>query len=371
MKSVISSMFRCVLATFRKTMGSSPLSTLVICGGSASSGRRWATRDNRSRTSFAALSRSRSSVNSTLICERSSRLAELRRSTPSIPEISFSMICVMRDSTTSEEAPRYRVSMLTTGRSTSGNSRKLNRVMAPMPRINSSSDITVAKTGRRTDRSEIIIAPASLGDARGTPAARAGFVRFAAQVFGQCVHRAFDGFHARAVAHLLRAFDDHPLSGAQAGEHLDAPGPASADMDFAARDFTFRDHVHVLMFGFRRQRLFGDDQRFAFVVREAHVEEHAGLERAVFVGQQRPHDDRTGGHVDARIDAGHRARKAASRKCGRAGPDRQAFAQRRKEIFGNREVELDDAGVIQCRDDITRADQRADADSPQAYAPRE
>ena len=99
-------MLRWVLETLIHTMGSVPLSTLVICDGSASSGNRCATRDRRSRTSLAAASRSRSSENSTLICERSSRLEELSRSTPSMPEISFSMICVMRDSTTSEEAPR-------------------------------------------------------------------------------------------------------------------------------------------------------------------------------------------------------------------------------------------------------------------------
>ena len=99
-------MFRWVLATLSQTIASVPLSTLVICGGSASSGRRPATRERRSRTSFAAESRSRSSVNSTLMFERSSRLEELSRSTPSMPEISFSMICVMRDSTTSDEAPR-------------------------------------------------------------------------------------------------------------------------------------------------------------------------------------------------------------------------------------------------------------------------
>jgi hypothetical protein len=97
---------RCELVTFSQMMGSVELSTFVICGGSASSGSRAATRDRRSRTSLAALSRSRSSVNSTLICERSSRLEEFNRSTPSMPEISFSMICVMRDSTTSDDAPR-------------------------------------------------------------------------------------------------------------------------------------------------------------------------------------------------------------------------------------------------------------------------
>src|SRR3982751_6740271 len=101
--------------------------------------------------------------------------------------------------------------MLTTGRSTSGNSRKDRRVTAPMPRMSSNSDSTVAKTGRRTDRSEIIIAPGSLGDACGADAARAGFVRLASELFGLRIHRAFDGRHAGAVPDFLRAFHDYPL----------------------------------------------------------------------------------------------------------------------------------------------------------------
>src|SRR3954468_18490440 len=99
--------------------------------------------------------------------------------------------------------------MLTTGRSTSGNSRSDSRVTAPIPRMNRSSDITVAKTGRRTERSEIIIAPdspGSLRDARGAPAARTGFVRFAVQVIGEAVDRSLGGRHDGAIADLLRAF---------------------------------------------------------------------------------------------------------------------------------------------------------------------
>src|SRR6186713_666630 len=163
--------------------------------------------------------------------------------------------------------------MLTTGRSTSGNSRNDRRVTAPTPRMNSKSDITVAKTGRRTDRSEIIIWPfsterGSLGDTR---RARAGFMRLVREVRGHCIDRALGTLHARALAHLLRAFDDHPFSGTQAGKYFDTSGPAYADADFTARDLAFADHEHVLAFGFRRERLFGNDQRFALVVREAHI----------------------------------------------------------------------------------------------------
>src|SRR5687767_12903014 len=210
-------MFRCVLATFSQMIGSTPLSTFVICGGSASSGSRPATRDSRSRTSLAALSRSRSSVNSMLMFERSSRLAELSRSTPSMPEISFSMICVMRDSTTSDDAPRYRVSMFTTGRSTSGNSRSESRVTAPIPRMNNSSDITIAKTGRRTDTSEIIMVElASLADAgRGS----VGFVRglVASRLdLGDLLH----GAYGCAITYLLRSLHDHALARLETRQHF-------------------------------------------------------------------------------------------------------------------------------------------------------
>src|SRR6185436_7110501 len=251
-------MLRWVLATFSQMMGSVPLSTLVICGGSASSGRRAATRDRRSRTSLAALSRSRSSVNSTLICERSSRLEEFSRSTPSMPDISFSMICVMRDSTTSEEAPRYRVSTLTTGRSTSGNSRRDSRVMAPRPRMNSSSDITVAKTGRRTDRSEMSMGLLTHGSRR----CGVGFVRARGAFVGELsLGGDLRGAHRHAVAHLLRSLDHHLFAGVEAGQDFNTAGPARTDAHFASLRLAIGHHEHVLALGFRCQRLLRDDQR--------------------------------------------------------------------------------------------------------------
>jgi hypothetical protein len=97
---------RLLLVRMMNSTGSAPLSTLLICGGSASSGRRACTRATRSRTSLAADSRSRSAVNSMLICALSSRLIEMSLSMPSMPEISFSSTCVMRVSITLEFAPR-------------------------------------------------------------------------------------------------------------------------------------------------------------------------------------------------------------------------------------------------------------------------
>ena len=190
--------------------------------------------------------------------------------------------------------------------------------------MNSSNDITVANTGRLTDRSEIIIAKCS-PECCGT---RVGFVRFARSAIGRIrFDRALGGAHGRAVTHFLRAFDDHALTGGEARKYFDAAGPATADADFTARDLAIGDHVDVLALGLGREGFFGNDQRFAFVVREAHVQEHAGLERPVFVGQQCAHGHRPRVHVDARIDAGDGAGKTAPRERRRAGADRQTFAQ--------------------------------------------
>ena len=86
--------------------GSIPSSTLVTCGVSASCGSCAITREMRSRTSFAAPSMSRSSENSRLIRENSSRLVDVSFSIPSMPASSPSSTWVIRDSITAALAPR-------------------------------------------------------------------------------------------------------------------------------------------------------------------------------------------------------------------------------------------------------------------------
>jgi len=66
--------------------GSALKSTLPISGGSASGGSCAATRETRSRTSFAASSTSRSGTNSRLMLERPSTLCEVILVMPSRPD---------------------------------------------------------------------------------------------------------------------------------------------------------------------------------------------------------------------------------------------------------------------------------------------
>src|SRR6186713_777801 len=123
--------------------------------------------------------------------------------------------------------------MFTTGRSMSGNSRRLSPNAAASPRMNSSSEITVARTGRRTDISEIIMRGARLlPHARRPRAAR--FMRARPGGFGHGFRGHLRGAHRDAVAHLLRTFDDDLLALLEAGDDLDAAGAASADLDLAA-----------------------------------------------------------------------------------------------------------------------------------------
>ena len=86
-------------------IGSASASTFSICGGSASSGMRLATRLTASRTSLAAASISRDSVNSMLIDARPLTLRDSMVSMPSMPASASSRIWVMRVSTTAAEAP--------------------------------------------------------------------------------------------------------------------------------------------------------------------------------------------------------------------------------------------------------------------------
>ena len=87
-------------------IGLASASTLAITGSSMSPGRRWRTRETRSRTSAAAASGSRSSLNLIDICESSWRLIEDSTSTPSIPASESSSGLVTWDSTISGLAPR-------------------------------------------------------------------------------------------------------------------------------------------------------------------------------------------------------------------------------------------------------------------------
>ncbi len=86
-------------------IASESLSTFSICGGSASSGMRSATRLTASRTSLAAASMSRRRLNSMLIDERPLRLRDSMVSMPSMPDSASSSTWVMRVSTTAAEAP--------------------------------------------------------------------------------------------------------------------------------------------------------------------------------------------------------------------------------------------------------------------------
>jgi hypothetical protein len=98
-------------------------STLLTTGSSASSGSWPRTRAILSRTSFAAVSMSRSSSNSIVIRLTFSVDSEVRVLMPSIVLISSSRTSVTSFSTTSGSAPGSVVATLTIGKSMSGSSR--------------------------------------------------------------------------------------------------------------------------------------------------------------------------------------------------------------------------------------------------------
>ena len=86
-------------------MGSESLSTLLISGGSASSGMRSATRLTALRMSLAAASMSRVGRNSMLMSELPLRLRDSMVLMPSMPDSASSSVWVMRVSTTLADAP--------------------------------------------------------------------------------------------------------------------------------------------------------------------------------------------------------------------------------------------------------------------------
>src|SRR5262245_2533774 len=107
--------------------------------------------------------------------------------------------------------------------------------------MNSSSAITVAKTGRRTDRSEIII-----GLTRSLPHAGRHrgirFVRGAGPGFRVRVGCDLGGAHRNSVAHLLGSLDDDLFSSLETREHLDGARTARTDAHFAPLRLAVEDH---------------------------------------------------------------------------------------------------------------------------------
>ena len=113
-------------ARLSQMIGSESASDFSTWGGSTPTGKRFCTRLTAARTSFAASSKLRVSSNSTRMLDRPSRDEASINARPSIPVSWSSMICVMRLSTISAEAPRYWVETDTIGGSTAGNSRNGN-----------------------------------------------------------------------------------------------------------------------------------------------------------------------------------------------------------------------------------------------------
>ena len=101
-------------------------SDLAMRGLSASSGSNAAILETLSLTSFAAVSRFVSNVNSILIFDNSSLLSDVISLMPDMPESESSIISVTSLSRIFDDAPVYIVLTVTTGLSISGYSRIVN-----------------------------------------------------------------------------------------------------------------------------------------------------------------------------------------------------------------------------------------------------
>src|SRR6476661_552827 len=148
-RSLICSGVSVSLVKASQITGNASASTFAITGSSMACGSLLRTREVRSRTSAAAASASFSSRNRTWIWVCSGRLMEVMTSTASMPAIESSRGLVTWDSITSEEAPAYRTLTVTMGSSIFGYSRTARRVKLTAPTSSTSSDSTVANTGRR------------------------------------------------------------------------------------------------------------------------------------------------------------------------------------------------------------------------------
>ena len=135
-----------------------------------------------------------------------------------------------------------------------------------------------------------------------------------------------------------------------------SPGPAAADLDLALVRLAVRHDVHEVLLVLGHDRLLRQHQRLAFRRAPACTRhEHAGPQTTVAVVDQRADRDRARRRIDARIDARDAAveRRVRSTPCCAPGPSGPAAAWRGR-LFGHGEVELDDAEVVERRDDGAR-----------------
>src|SRR6187431_616963 len=152
--------------------------------------------------------------------------------------------------------------MLTTGWETSGYSRIDSRSVAMTPTMSSSSDSTVANTGRRIDSSDMFMA------ARSGRRRRFGHGRATGS-------RNTDLPHRRAVAQLQRAFHHDMIAGGEAVGDLHKARFAASELHFTLAHHGAVDHIDELPRLFRHQRLLGNHQRLPALLRQVHRHEHS------------------------------------------------------------------------------------------------
>ena len=133
------------------------VSDFATLGCSESFGNLGIALDTFSLTSLAADSMSLDKLNSILICEISSLLADFISLIFEIPDNESSSICVISLSIISAEAPRYTVDTVTTGLSISGYSLIDNLSYETSPISTKNILITAARTGLRTVISDMCI----------------------------------------------------------------------------------------------------------------------------------------------------------------------------------------------------------------------
>ena len=140
------------------TMGSAPLSTLVICGGSASSGSR--PRHARQALAHVVGGGVEVAIERELDVDLRALVAARRIEAFDAFDARDLVLDDLRDARLDHVGRRAAIARLDVDHrlvDVGVLAQATGAVTAPTPRMSSSSDITVAKTGRRTDRSEIII----------------------------------------------------------------------------------------------------------------------------------------------------------------------------------------------------------------------
>src|SRR6266511_1538641 len=322
--------------TITDMTGSASGSTFVITGGSNSGGTLLIAPATFSRTSLTASFRSRSRTNRTVMLPLPSLIRAEISSMPATPLMACSIGSITDEEISSGLAPGSDSDTFTVAGSARGNRSTPRSRNEKIP--STTSDITsiVAKTGRRTHRSDSMARHDLQWNAE--PAANTTFLRArrALRLTWVVITGSTRCGDLHAIGQFVDIGDGDALAGLDAADHLNPLAEPVAHLELADGQFVAVDDkgaIHAVAVLQRRVRQGHDIIDSAAV--DVNAGEGAGLQACICVRHQRFEGKRARRGIDGRADARHFADKRLARIGVHVQFHRLTVLDPRRHLLGN------------------------------------